>query len=84
MLSAIGWGGLATTSLVTGCFLAMRALSKRTTGIIMGIGAGALISAIAYELVPESVFGGADVGAALALIVFSDQAGLEETCCTNL
>ena len=82
MLSAIGWGGLATTSLVTGCFLAMRALSKRTTGIIMGIGAP--ISAIAYELVPESMLGGADVGAALALIVFSDQAGLEETCCTNL
>ena len=82
MLSAIGWGGLATASLVTGCFLAMRALFKRTTGIIMGIGAP--ISAIAYELVPESMLGGADVGAALALIVFSDQAGLEETCCTNL
>jgi ZIP family zinc transporter len=60
-------GGLAAASLLIGYFLAIRGLSKRVTGIIMGIGAGALISAIAYELVPESAFGGTGMGVAFAL-----------------
>lgn len=54
MLSAIVWGGLAASSLLIGYLLARRGLSKRTVGMVMGIGAGALLSAIAYELVPES------------------------------
>jgi ZIP family zinc transporter len=33
----------------------------------MGFGAGALVSAIAYELVPESAFGGLDMAAAFGL-----------------
>jgi ZIP family zinc transporter len=54
MLAAFLWGGIAAVSLLIGYFLAMRGLSNRTIGIIMGFGVGALISAIAYELIPES------------------------------
>jgi ZIP family zinc transporter len=58
MLTAILWGFLAAGSLLVGFFLAGRGLSNRMVGIVMGFGAGALISAIAYELVPESAFQG--------------------------
>jgi ZIP family zinc transporter len=54
LLSAIWWGGLAASSLLIGYVLARRGLSNRTIGMVMGIGAGALISAICYELIPES------------------------------
>jgi ZIP family zinc transporter len=64
MISAFLWGGLAAASLLIGYFLANRGLSNRTIGLIMGIGAGALLSAISYELIPESALGG--VGMALA------------------
>lgn len=57
-LSAILWGGLAASSLIIGFLLARRGLSNRNIGIVMGFGAGALLSAIAYELVPESMFHG--------------------------
>lgn len=67
MLSAIWWGGLAAASLLVGYVLANRGLSNRTIGMIMGIGAGALISAIAYELVPESVLVGRGMALAFAL-----------------
>lgn len=58
MLLACVWGGLAAASLLLGYLLAERGLSNRTVGMIMGIGAGALLSAIAYELIPESKFNG--------------------------
>ena len=58
MTAAFLWGGLAACSLLIGYLLAERGLSNRTIGLIMGFGAGALISAIAYELVPESAVGG--------------------------
>jgi ZIP family zinc transporter len=67
MLLAIWWGGLAAASLLIGYVLANRGLSNRTIGMIMGIGAGALISAIAYELVPESVLVGRGMALAFAL-----------------
>jgi len=71
MLSAFLWGGAAAASLLVGYALAGRGLSNRTIGIIMGIGAGALISAIAYELVPESVLGAAKgMGVAFMLGAF--------------
>lgn len=54
VLTAIWWGGIAATSLLIGYALARRGLSNRTTGMVMGIGSGALLSAIAYELIPES------------------------------
>jgi ZIP family zinc transporter len=56
MLNAFLWGLLATSSLVIGGMIATRInLSNRTIGIIMGFGAGTLISAVSYELVFESL-----------------------------
>lgn len=67
MLAAIWWGGLAAAALLIGYVLAYRGLSQQTIGIVMGLGAGALISSIAYELVPESALGGAGMAVAFAL-----------------
>ena len=67
MISALLWGGLAAASLLIGYFLANRGLSNRTIGVIMGIGAGALLSAIAYELIPESALGGPGMALAFGL-----------------
>lgn len=62
MVSAIAaamWGGLASVSLLLGAALALRwTLSDRLTGAVMGFGSGALVSSIAYELVPESLVAG--------------------------
>jgi len=56
MLNAFLWGLLATSSLIIGGIIASRfSLSKKVIGIIMGFGAGTLISAISYELIFESV-----------------------------
>jgi zinc transporter, ZIP family len=54
MWIAVLWGGLAAASLLIGYYLAARGLSNRSVGMVMGFGAGALISAIAYELIPKS------------------------------
>jgi ZIP family zinc transporter len=67
MLTAFLWGGLAAASLLIGFALAGRGLSNRTIGLIMGFGAGALISAITYELVPEEAVMGLPTAAALAV-----------------
>jgi zinc transporter, ZIP family len=67
MLTATLWGGLAAASLLVGFLLATRGLSNRTIGIVMGFGAGALLSAIAYELVPESALGGGSMAGAFFL-----------------
>jgi ZIP family zinc transporter len=67
MLSAIVWGGVAATSLLIGYLLAMRGLANRTVGLVMGIGAGALLSAIAYELIPESLLQGWGMAVAFGL-----------------
>jgi len=74
MIAAFLWGGLAASSLVIGYLLAERGLSNRTLGLVMGFGAGALISAIAYELVPESTIGGWQMAVAFvggALVFFA-------------
>jgi len=67
MLIAIGWGGVAAATLLIGYFIARRGLSKRAIGNVMGIGAGALISAIAYELIPESNFYGGGIAVTFCL-----------------
>jgi zinc transporter, ZIP family len=66
LLAAVLWGGAAAASLLVGFYLSARGLSSRTVGMIMGFGAGALLSAIAYELVPETALGGGSMGAAFA------------------
>ncbi len=56
MLNAFFWGLLATSSLILGGMIASKFnLSNRTIGIIMGFGAGTLISAISYELIFEAL-----------------------------
>jgi ZIP family zinc transporter len=67
MLSAVVWGGLAAAALLIGYLLARLDLSNRTIGMIMGFGAGALLSAISYELVPETALGGGRMALAFFL-----------------
>lgn len=67
MLAATGWGGVAAASLILGYMLAKLRLSNRIIGVIMGIGSGALISAIAYELIPDSLIGGGNMAIAFGL-----------------
>lgn len=56
MWRALGWGALATSSLLLGGWLACAwPLSRRSLGLLMGFGAGTLISAVSFELVFESV-----------------------------
>src|SRR5262249_26554549 len=62
------WGALAASSLLIGALLALWLRpSNRTIGLIMGFGAGALISALAYELIEEAISAKAPVGLGLAL-----------------
>jgi ZIP family zinc transporter len=56
MLQALIWGSIAASSLVLGGFIGSRfTLGRRTLGLIMAFGAGALLCAVAYELVFEAV-----------------------------
>lgn len=72
MLAAVWWGGIAAASLLIGYAFANRGLGNQTIGLIMGLGGGALVSAIAYELVPASTLGsgGMLVAFALGALVF--------------
>ena len=61
------WGGLAAASLLLGAVLTLRInLSSRLIGAVMGFGSGALMSSIAYELVPDSLVRGTGRPMALA------------------
>ena len=54
MFAAIGWGGLAASSLVIGAWIGLaRPWPRRWVGLVLGFGAGALISAVSFELVEE-------------------------------
>lgn len=54
MLAAFGWGCLAASSLVLGAWLAFaRRWSARQVGAVLAFGAGALISAVSFELWEE-------------------------------
>ena len=56
MAAALGWGTLAASSLVLGAIIALLVrISPRLIGLIMGFGAGVLISAVAFDLVEEAV-----------------------------
>jgi ZIP family zinc transporter len=64
---ALIWGGLSSSALYIGEALAgPLARAQRVTGLIMGFGAGTLLSAIAYELIPAAnLQHGLDVGIAV-------------------
>jgi ZIP family zinc transporter len=54
MLEAGAWAGFAALSLLLGAFLALNVgASRRHVGEAMGFGAGALIAALAYDLIPN-------------------------------
>ncbi|MQA91223.1 MAG: hypothetical protein GEU90_13485 [Gemmatimonas sp.] len=56
MLSSLGWGALAASSLVLGALLAFaRSWPSRWVGLVLAFGAGALISSISFELALEGV-----------------------------
>jgi ZIP family zinc transporter len=56
MGSAFGWGALAGSALLLGALIAMAVdVSSRVLGVVMGFGAGVLISALSFDLVEEAV-----------------------------
>jgi ZIP family zinc transporter len=56
MVSAIGWGAVAASSLVIGALLGMaRQWPDRPVGLVLAFGAGALISAVSFDLAQEAV-----------------------------
>jgi ZIP family zinc transporter len=56
MAASFGWGTLAASSLVIGAVIALLfKISLRAIGLIMGFGAGVLISALSFDLVEEAV-----------------------------
>jgi zinc transporter, ZIP family len=75
MWAAAAWGLIAASSLVIGSVLTFWLKpSRKLIGLIMGFGAGALISAIAYDLVEDAAASGRTlaltVGLALGAITF--------------
>ena len=74
MAAAVGWGALAASSLVIGAALGLlKRWPSRWVGVVLAFGAGALISAVSFELAAEGVRvgGPASVGIGLALGAFS-------------
>jgi zinc transporter, ZIP family len=54
--AALGWGALAASSLVVGALIGLaRPWPRRAIGLVLGFGAGALISAVSFELAEEGV-----------------------------
>ena len=55
MLEALWWGAFASSSLLIGAAFALRVTVNRLVlGLVMGFGAGVLLSAVAFELVEEA------------------------------
>ena len=51
MTAALGWGALAASSLVIGALLGTaRPWHDRLVGLVLAFGAGALISAVSFDL----------------------------------
>jgi zinc transporter, ZIP family len=68
MAEAVGWGALAASSLVIGAMLAfVRRWPQMQIGLILAFGAGALISAVSFELVQEGIDVGGGEWTALGL-----------------
>jgi zinc transporter, ZIP family len=66
MLGALGWGALAASSLIIGGLLGLaRDWPKRLVGSVLAFGAGALISAVSFDLFEE----GSQVGGTLPVAI---------------
>ena len=67
MGAAFVWGVLAASSLVIGSVVALLvSIPERVVGLILGFGAGVLISAVAFDLVEEAASKSSGHGAAIA------------------
>ena len=56
MAASLGWGALAASSLVIGALLAFaRRWPSRQVGLVLAFGAGALISAVSFDLAQEGL-----------------------------
>ena len=56
MIEALGWGAVAASSLLIGAFVGLaRTWPREAIGLVLGFGAGALISAVSFELAEEGV-----------------------------
>ena len=70
MAAAVGWGALAASSLILGAVLALaRRWPERVVGAVLAFGAGALISAVSFDLAEEGLQIGDPVYVALGLAV---------------
>ena len=70
MGAALGWGALAASSLVLGALLGLaRQWPAAAVGCVLAFGAGALISAVSFDLVEEgaALSGPPTIGAGLAV-----------------
>jgi len=68
MASAWWWGAVASSSLLLGAGLGLaRRWSARPVGLVLAFGAGALISAVAFELAEEGVKVGGGTAVAVGL-----------------
>lgn len=70
MTEALGWGAFAAASLVIGAALGLaRQWSNKLIGLVLAFGAGALISAVSFDLSAEGakVGGGTSVAVGLAI-----------------
>ncbi len=68
MGAAFGWGAVAASSLVLGMLLGLaRAWPNRLIGLVLSFGAGALISAVSFELFEEGVKVGGSTAVGLGL-----------------
>lgn len=55
IFDAAFWGLISTSPLIIGAWIGLKFRpSSKIVGMVMGFGAGALISAVAYELIPET------------------------------
>ena len=70
MGAALGWGALAASSLLVGVLLAfVRRWSPAPIGLILAFGAGALISAVSFELAEEGLKVGSPASVGIGLAV---------------
>lgn len=75
MLEALGWGFVAASSLLLGAVIGVRVkLGDRPIGLLMGLGAGALIAGVSFELAEDAISAGGFTplafGIALGAILF--------------
>jgi ZIP family zinc transporter len=68
--TALAWGALAASSLVVGALLGLaRSWSDRVVGVVLAFGAGALISAVSFDLFEEGFEIGSRAAVAAGLAV---------------